>query len=84
MEQCPYDRAIKCKMDDPCLGCEEYKPGLLAASSWKYDVENVPYSDSPRLWLHKSKCLVTMCYDFPNNKKEYIAYAEIHLPEREG
>lgn len=24
--QCPYNKACKCDMAEPCLGCEEFKP----------------------------------------------------------
>jgi len=24
--QCPYDKACKCMIDKPCLGCESYSP----------------------------------------------------------
>ena len=32
MHQCPCDKATKCKMDEPCLGCETY-------SQWEYKQE---------------------------------------------
>ena len=24
--QCPYNNAVKCMMNEPCLGCEDFKP----------------------------------------------------------
>ncbi len=24
--QCPYDKSCKCRMDEPCLGCESFNP----------------------------------------------------------
>ena len=27
--QCPYEIACKCAMDEPCNGCESFKPNLV-------------------------------------------------------
>lgn len=33
LQQCPYDSAIKCLRDEPCEGCEDYRPGQEQAQA---------------------------------------------------